>query len=64
MGQRTVIARVIDAGNCRYYEEGQEYRLGGFTPKGVCDMHIWCWHAMHRPCATVENYRGKKRTAC
>lgn len=37
MPKPTVIARVVDAGNCRYYEEGRRFRLGGFTPKGVCD---------------------------
>jgi len=36
-GKRKVIARVVDAGECPYYEAGREFVLGGFTPKGVCD---------------------------
>ena len=35
--KRKVVARVVDPGHCRYYTEGQTFRLGGFTPKGVCD---------------------------
>ena len=37
MTKRTVIARVIKAGDCRYYRRGQEFILSGFTPKGICD---------------------------
>jgi uncharacterized repeat protein (TIGR04076 family) len=32
-----VIARVVAPGHCPHYNEGQEFRQGGFTPKGVCD---------------------------
>lgn len=32
-----VIARIIDAGTCRYYHKGTAFILGGFTPKGLCD---------------------------
>jgi uncharacterized repeat protein (TIGR04076 family) len=37
MGNKTVIARVVEAGNCRYYKKNDQFRLTGFTPKGVCD---------------------------
>jgi len=37
MRKRRVVARVVDAGSCRYYRTGQEFVLTGFTPKGVCD---------------------------
>ncbi len=36
-GKRKVVARVVEAGECPYYEAGREFVLGGFTPKGVCD---------------------------
>lgn len=32
-----IIAKVLDPGRCRYYRAGQEFSLGGFTPKGLCD---------------------------
>ena len=31
-----VIAKIIDAGKCRYYKQGQSFTIGGFTPKGMC----------------------------
>lgn len=31
-----VIAKIIDAGTCRYYMQGQSFTIGGFTPKGMC----------------------------
>ncbi|MEW6360276.1 MAG: 4Fe-4S binding protein [Planctomycetota bacterium] len=36
-GKRKVIARVVDAGTCRYYRKGRTFVLGRFTPKGLCD---------------------------
>jgi len=36
-GKRKVVARVVEADECPYYEAGREFVLGGFTPKGVCD---------------------------
>ncbi len=35
--QRRVIAEIVDAGNCRYYEKGRRFVLSGFTPSGLCD---------------------------
>lgn len=32
-----VIAEVIEAGCCRYYEKGRKFVLDGFTPAGLCD---------------------------
>lgn len=37
MKRRKVIAKVLNPGQCRYYHAGQEFLLGGFTPKGLCD---------------------------
>lgn len=37
MKRRRIIAKVLDPGECRYYRAGQEFALGGFTPKGLCD---------------------------
>lgn len=37
MKRRRIIAKVLDPGECRYYRAGQEFVLGGFTPKGLCD---------------------------
>ena len=31
-----VIAKIIDAGQCKHYKEGQAFSIGGFTPKGMC----------------------------
>jgi len=31
-----VIAKIIDAGQCKHYREGQAFSIGGFTPKGMC----------------------------
>ncbi|MDY0308014.1 MAG: 4Fe-4S binding protein [Desulfovibrionaceae bacterium] len=35
--RRTVVARVREAGQCRYYRAGREFVLNGFTPNGLCD---------------------------
>lgn len=37
MKRSKVIAKVLNPGQCRYYRAGQEFFLGGFTPKGLCD---------------------------
>ena len=34
--QIKIIAKIIDAGKCRYYKQGQSFTIGGFTPKGMC----------------------------
>lgn len=34
---RKVIARIVDPGECRYYDAHREFVLDGFTPKGICD---------------------------
>lgn len=31
-----VIAKIIDAGKCRYYMQDQSFTIGGFTPQGMC----------------------------
>ena len=50
-----VIARVIEAGDCRYYRQGQEFILNGFTPKGVCDS---AYQVLSRDAQTMR-YGGK-----
>jgi dissimilatory sulfite reductase (desulfoviridin) alpha/beta subunit len=37
MSGKQVIARVVERGDCRYYDAGTEFTLTGFTPKGICD---------------------------
>ena len=37
MKRRKIIVKVLNPGQCRYYRAGQEFLLGGFAPKGLCD---------------------------
>ncbi len=30
-------ATVVKAGDCRYYKEGNNFEIGGFTPAGICN---------------------------
>ena len=53
--RRKVLARVVETGQCRYYREGQTFRLGGFTPAGLCDSA----YAVLSRDARVMRYGGK-----
>jgi dissimilatory sulfite reductase (desulfoviridin) alpha/beta subunit len=32
-----IIATVVEPGACRYYRQGRQFLLSGFTPPGICD---------------------------
>ncbi len=51
MSKRRVIARVVEAGECRYYEKGRSFVLTGFTPKGLCDS---AYAALSRDAQTLR----------
>jgi uncharacterized repeat protein (TIGR04076 family) len=51
MKGRKVIARVVEAGTCRYYKKGRTFVLTGFTPKGVCDS---AYAALSRDAQTLR----------
>lgn len=53
--RRKVMAKVIDPGQCRYYEKGVTFSLTGFTPEGVCDS---AYAALSRDAQTLR-YGGK-----
>lgn len=36
MKRPNVIAEVVEPGHCRYFQPGQRFTLGGFTPAGLC----------------------------
>ena len=36
MKRPQVFAEVIERGQCRYFQKGQRFALGGFTPAGLC----------------------------
>jgi uncharacterized repeat protein (TIGR04076 family) len=52
MKRRKVIAKVMNPGQCRYYRAGQEFLLGGFTPKGLCDS---AYAVLSRDAQTLAN---------
>lgn len=44
-----VIAKIVDAGKCRYYKQGQSFTIGGFTPQGMCVSAYMAVIQMCRP---------------
>ena len=52
---RKVIAEMVDAGHCPYYQKGRKFILCGFTPAGVCDS---AYAVLSRDAQTLR-YGGK-----
>lgn len=50
-----VIATIVEAGCCRYYQKGQTFILTGFTPQGICDS---AYLVLSRDAQTMR-YGGK-----
>lgn len=55
MNKLKIIATVVHPGNCRYYEKGKSFVLGGFTVAGICES---AYAVLSRDSQTLR-YGGK-----